>query len=1134
MQDPDRDCDTQSLTDSVTDYPIENGRRYHKYHEGAYLYPNDEQELDRLDMQHHMFKMVQNGNLFHVPLDNPKHILDIGTGSGIWPIEMAALFPKAEITGTDLSPVQPTEVPENVHFLIDDATEEEWLWDQNHFDFIHTSHMTGAMPSFKKLLRQSYKYLKPGAYIECQEMDPKPKCDDDTMPPENPDGYSAFALHDWFDLNMRSSQDADPPRQFRIAHRIEKWMKETGFVDVQQRVYKVPTNPWHNDDHMKRIGSWSESNWLEALSGWSYKPFIALGWSKPEIEVFLVDVRKSIQNRSVHAYMDYYVVTGRKPLSNETPPPAPHGQGAYIILISHRQGRLTLKLRLSPTTAATFATLNWLTYANIILMSFGRHAYRHALKPPPAQILDHLWISDDLLAATFRRFANGQRRHGSYVPGPLEARRRLAKRRNTVLASMGGGSSDDLACLFGRNGREHMKWTDRPWQRAHLKPQENLDDYSLGIPEAPFPFYGQNPNTRESHSPEHQLSNSFDAGTATRSELLDQFLGKDKWGIEDARDFVRRVQIDLQREPRYSRQIFEKLRQRSDITEAIAFLQDPFLNTCGSGNFLAAMEPFTRTKTKRSMQTAFFGAINRALELGLIPADELCLIIKTLPKTIIEGNNRLGDWYPKTLRKHYRAMWTAIGRCNVLGYRDLDTKVVDAWLGQLLKTRTFYFAEEIIIATHNPDSDSRWASTLIKSWLEVMGPLDTDTGLRYPSKLLTQLDTDSAATCLIQVTESFVSSKDKTHRYRLLERWRDCLLNVPNVSNIASSHVWLDLPDAYTEGLGENLASSTSNLPAQHQIIVRLWVLRTLCQSVGAMYNQSARITDMPIMLLFNLYETTTTQSDGSFLSDLMRGILDVELPYNSLLLLAVDLKLGKLVNKANRKTLELLETSQISLNDVWNNQIAYNGVRNIFYGAFEQMVRHIDLTNSSSMEECLRLARAGDSESVWILTRLLDMHTPLKMSLHKAWLHIVDPGEKALVRYHPGPRSSHYPDPRAAVDFIHQLAIAVSCSEQLNPSRSFHLIRWLYAYLRKCGAPVYPSFVRAMYHAGVVRYRREGRSVVPTQYEYIMKAISKFEWPDSLGQPNTPSPIGLECPASINAILADKSRKAARKAAKP
>jgi hypothetical protein len=59
----------------------------------AYPYPNDEQELDRLDMQHHMFKLVMGGKLYHVPLKDPKHILDIGTGSGIWPIEMGMFIP---------------------------------------------------------------------------------------------------------------------------------------------------------------------------------------------------------------------------------------------------------------------------------------------------------------------------------------------------------------------------------------------------------------------------------------------------------------------------------------------------------------------------------------------------------------------------------------------------------------------------------------------------------------------------------------------------------------------------------------------------------------------------------------------------------------------------------------------------------------------------------------------------------------------------------------------------------------------------------------------------------------------------------------------------------------------------------
>jgi hypothetical protein len=52
-------------------------------------------------------------------------------------VPSAALFPEATITGTDLSPVQPNDVPENVYFLVDDATGEDWMWVPNHFDLVH-------------------------------------------------------------------------------------------------------------------------------------------------------------------------------------------------------------------------------------------------------------------------------------------------------------------------------------------------------------------------------------------------------------------------------------------------------------------------------------------------------------------------------------------------------------------------------------------------------------------------------------------------------------------------------------------------------------------------------------------------------------------------------------------------------------------------------------------------------------------------------------------------------------------------------------------------------------------------------------------------------------------------------------
>ena len=99
---------TASLTSSIERYPIENGRRYHAYKDGSYIMPNDESELDRLDLTHNMMKITMGMKLFNAPIDKPKRVLDIGTGTGIWAIEMADEHPDAEIIGTDLSATQPT------------------------------------------------------------------------------------------------------------------------------------------------------------------------------------------------------------------------------------------------------------------------------------------------------------------------------------------------------------------------------------------------------------------------------------------------------------------------------------------------------------------------------------------------------------------------------------------------------------------------------------------------------------------------------------------------------------------------------------------------------------------------------------------------------------------------------------------------------------------------------------------------------------------------------------------------------------------------------------------------------------------------------------------------------------------
>ncbi|THC92477.1 hypothetical protein EYZ11_008068 [Aspergillus tanneri] len=173
-------------------------------------------------------------------------------------------------------------------------------------------------------------------------------------------------------------------------------------------------------------------------------------------------------------------------------------------------------------------------------------------------------------------------------------------------------------------------------------------------------------------------------------------------------------------------------------------------------------------------------------------------------------------------------------------------------------------------------------------------------------------------------------------------------------------------------------------------------------------------------------------------------------------------------------------------------------------------MVRQIDITSPSFIDHMVDIARNGDSKRVWTLIRLIRCHTPLKIALSKAWHGIPEPSKRALVRYYPEARSADCPDPHAALEMIHSLAISLSCSKNLSPRRAYSLIHWLYVFLLKHGAPVKPVIVRAMYHAGVIRYRQEGLHVSRTQYTYIMDCVKKAEDPQLVAVLTGGSQVGI------------------------
>ncbi|GKT42126.1 secondary metabolism regulator LAE1 [Colletotrichum spaethianum] len=290
-----------SLRESILEYRLENGRTYHKYKDGAYLLPNDERELERLGITHptrypSLWLLVNDNRLGMAPPCQKGakvgRVLDVGTGTGIWALDFGDEHPESEVIAIDLSPTLPAYVPPNVKFEVDDA-EDPWTYSRP-FQYIHSRILSSGLSDWKKYLRKCYDNLEPGGWVELQEVDLYPTSDDETLKPES-------NLIRWCDLLQEASNKFGRPF-FRIAP-LKDVMVDVGFVDVSLTVTKWPSNAWPKDRKWKEIGIWNGENMMNGLEGFSMAALTrGHDWTRKEVNIFLIDVRKEIRDKNIHAY----------------------------------------------------------------------------------------------------------------------------------------------------------------------------------------------------------------------------------------------------------------------------------------------------------------------------------------------------------------------------------------------------------------------------------------------------------------------------------------------------------------------------------------------------------------------------------------------------------------------------------------------------------------------------------------------------------------------------------------------------------------------------------------------------------------------------------------------------------------
>ena len=137
----------------------------------AYAIGEDNAEADRLNRQHTLLTELF-GGLTLAPIHDPRSILDAGTGTEIWAVQMAATFPDANIVGIDLreEPGIPRNLPHNYRYVQGNFV-EGLPFNDGSFDYVHMRAVWSGMAPEKWpiALRELVRVTKPGGWIESVE-----------------------------------------------------------------------------------------------------------------------------------------------------------------------------------------------------------------------------------------------------------------------------------------------------------------------------------------------------------------------------------------------------------------------------------------------------------------------------------------------------------------------------------------------------------------------------------------------------------------------------------------------------------------------------------------------------------------------------------------------------------------------------------------------------------------------------------------------------------------------------------------------------------------------------------------------------------------------------------------------------
>ena len=198
-----------------------------------YIFPRHQAEVNRLDLQHYALAEVI-GTHYLAPVKDPATILDVGSGTGQWVVDLCRAFPHALGLGLDLvAHSGPARTPSNYRLVRGDVVAGLPFAD-GAFEFVHQRLLRPGVPAaaWDRVILELARVTSPGGWVELAEV------------AGNGVESAGPATQELFGQLLRLMEARGLDHDGAATVRLDDGLRRAGLTNIGVRRVDVPVGEW--------------------------------------------------------------------------------------------------------------------------------------------------------------------------------------------------------------------------------------------------------------------------------------------------------------------------------------------------------------------------------------------------------------------------------------------------------------------------------------------------------------------------------------------------------------------------------------------------------------------------------------------------------------------------------------------------------------------------------------------------------------------------------------------------------------------------------------------------------------------------------------------------------------------------